>query len=162
MTEREFQAYKEKAIAQDVLSVENRIRHAFNQGVECGRKLAQPQDGDLISRRALLKDMAENYIFTGFAELLQDFTDIVTKQPSISQPQIASDCVGRKYIVHEVEKSQDTIPIKAIKGAIDEMQTLVLIEYDDDMTAEKAVETAVKQTRKWCIGVVRKHTGVNE
>ena len=39
MTESEFQKYKEKAIEQDVLAVENRIRHAFNQGVECGRRL---------------------------------------------------------------------------------------------------------------------------
>ena len=97
---------------------------------------------------------------TNFGGLINILYDAV--QGSSVQPQIASDCVGRKYIVHEVEKSQDTIPIKAIKGAIDEMQTLVLIEYDDDMTAEKAVETAVKQTKRWCIDVVQRHTGVNE
>jgi len=43
MTEQEYQEYKNKAIAKDVLSVENRIRHAFNQGVECGRKMVYPQ-----------------------------------------------------------------------------------------------------------------------
>ena len=52
MTESEFQKYKEKAIEQDVLAVENRIRHAFNQGVECGRRLVGL--GLVIERQKIL------------------------------------------------------------------------------------------------------------
>ena len=133
MTEREFQAYKEKAIAQDVLSVENRIRHAFNQGVECGRKLqTQTQNKDYSIILGIdtdhLNELLDGKIINT-ADVLKGFKNIIDKQglkglehwktnfgglinilyyvvqgSSVSQPQIASDCVGRKYIVHEVER----------------------------------------------------------
>ena len=87
MTEREFQAYKEKAIAQDVLSVENRIRHAFNQGVECGRKL-QTQDGDTISRQDAIAEIYEDFMTIDMAvhdKSAQRCMDILGKLPSVSQ-----------------------------------------------------------------------------
>ena len=59
MTESEYQAYKEKAIEQDVLAVENRIRHAFNQGVECGRKLTGLKS--VIDRNEVLNEFADWY-----------------------------------------------------------------------------------------------------
>lgn len=87
MTEREFQAYKEKAIAQDVLSVENRIRHAFNQGVECGRKLqTQPQDCvdpthkhientlDCVGDRAISLEAVHDLIATWLDDYLSEET----------------------------------------------------------------------------------------
>ena len=41
MTEDEYQAAKEQAIKSDLASIENRIRHTFNQGFELGRESAQ-------------------------------------------------------------------------------------------------------------------------
>ena len=41
MTEEDIRRYKEKAITDDMFSIENRVRHAFNQGLELGRKLGQ-------------------------------------------------------------------------------------------------------------------------
>ena len=86
MTEREFQAYKEKAIAKDVAGCENRIRHAFNQGVECGRKLqTQPQEGDrAVSLNAVI-DAIEFFQINpqhfDFVNLIDDIKEL----PSVSQ-----------------------------------------------------------------------------
>ena len=100
---------------------------------------------------------------TNFGGLINILYDAV-QGSSVSQKewQDGYDTGWMEAEVFYEKEPQDTIPIKAIKGAIDEMQTLVLIEYDDDMTADEAVETAVKQTKRWCIDVVRRHTGVNE
>ena len=38
---------------------------------------------DLISRDALLKDLNENYVFYGFAPLLDDFTKAIQEQPPV-------------------------------------------------------------------------------
>ena len=48
---------KEKLIEKDIKSVENRIRHAFNQGYEAGLKHGKEQEpcDDAISRQAVLK-----------------------------------------------------------------------------------------------------------
>ena len=46
MSEDDIRAYKEKAIADDLASIENKLRHAFNQGVELGRKLGSDTQKD--------------------------------------------------------------------------------------------------------------------
>lgn len=41
MTETELREEKERLIKNDLYSIENRVRHAFNQGYELGRKSVQ-------------------------------------------------------------------------------------------------------------------------
>ena len=48
-----------------------------------------------------------------------------------------------------------------VKDALDEMQTLIWVEYDDEMNIDEIIKTTVKQTRKACIDIVKKHTGVS-
>ena len=45
---------KERLIKKDIASIENRVRHAFNQGYEMGLKENKEQGGDAISRQAVL------------------------------------------------------------------------------------------------------------
>ena len=99
----------------------------------------EPQDGDLISRRALLKDMAENHIFTGFAELLQDFTDIVNEQPSVSQPQPTQICV--KPTQEHIENTLDCVGDRAI--SLEAVHDLIATWLDDYLSEEtrEALET---------------------
>ena len=40
----EFNRRKEKAIKDDLASINNRVRHAFNQGVELGKELAEEEN----------------------------------------------------------------------------------------------------------------------
>lgn len=37
----------------------------------------------LIDADALVKDLVENYIFTGFTELLEDFASAIRSQPTV-------------------------------------------------------------------------------
>jgi len=48
------EAEKERLIKKDLVSIENRVRHAFNQGYEMGLKENKKQSGDAISRQAVL------------------------------------------------------------------------------------------------------------
>lgn len=40
------EAEKERLIKKDIVSIENRVRHAFNQGYEMGMKENKEQSGD--------------------------------------------------------------------------------------------------------------------
>jgi hypothetical protein len=57
------EAEKERLIKKDIASIENRIRHAFNQGYEMGVKKSRSEIpntcGDAISRQAVLNAMYE-------------------------------------------------------------------------------------------------------
>lgn len=53
------EAEKERLIKKDLVSIENRVRHAFNQGYEMGLKENKKQSGDAISRQAVLNAMYE-------------------------------------------------------------------------------------------------------
>lgn len=52
------EAEKERLIKKDIVSIENRVRHAFNQGYEMGMKESSSEIpntcGDAISRQAVL------------------------------------------------------------------------------------------------------------
>lgn len=52
------EAEKERLIKKDIVSIENRVRHAFNQGYEMGLKENKEQSGDAISRKHLLEEIA--------------------------------------------------------------------------------------------------------
>ena len=52
------EAEKERLIKKDLVSIENRVRHAFNQGYEMGLKENKEQGGDCISRKHLLEEIA--------------------------------------------------------------------------------------------------------
>lgn len=53
---------KERLIKKDIASIENRVRHAFNQGYEVGLKESRSEIpntcGDAISRKHLLEEIA--------------------------------------------------------------------------------------------------------
>ncbi len=57
------EAEKERLIKKDIVSIENRVRHAFNQGYEMGLKESRSEIpntcGDAISRQAVLDAMYE-------------------------------------------------------------------------------------------------------
>ena len=85
----------------------------------------QPQEGDLLNKTdtnfnnhtdkdvilndSLINDRAVS--LKAVLKLVNDrignyyIAEAIKRLPSVSQPQIASDCVGRKYIVHEVERT---------------------------------------------------------
>jgi len=52
------EAEKERLIKKDLVSIENRVRHAFNQGYEMGLKENKEQGRDCISRKHLLEEIA--------------------------------------------------------------------------------------------------------
>jgi len=56
------EAEKERLIKKDIVSIENRVRHAFNQGYEMGLKESRSEIpntcGDAISRKHLLEEIA--------------------------------------------------------------------------------------------------------
>lgn len=55
MTEEELRAEKERLIKDDLASIGNKMRHAFNQGYELGRKAVKTtRKDDLISRSAAI------------------------------------------------------------------------------------------------------------
>ena len=60
--ERMNEAEKERLIKKDIASIENRVRHAFNQGYEMGIKESRSENpntcGDAISRQAVLDGLA--------------------------------------------------------------------------------------------------------
>ena len=57
MTEEEIRAFKEQAIGKDIKSVENRLKHAFNQGMELGMKIMADKykDANLVTTDAINK-----------------------------------------------------------------------------------------------------------
>lgn len=45
---------------------------------------------DLIDRKALLKDISENYVFVGFEELRNDIIEIINKQPTVIEKTVVN------------------------------------------------------------------------
>jgi len=90
---------KERLIKKDIESVENRVRHAFNQGFEMGLKASSSEIpntcGDAISRQAVLDAM---YALCGTGETLKEnpwrdnphidaITDAIDDLPSVTPQQ---------------------------------------------------------------------------
>lgn len=59
---RKSEETKEKQISKTMLSIENRVRHAYNQGYEQGLKASKQEPcEDAISRQAVLNYIRNNY-----------------------------------------------------------------------------------------------------
>ena len=94
------EAEKERLIKKGMLSIENRVRHVFNQGYEMGLKANKSEIptscGDAISRDAVL-DLIEHYnsdglgsVFYGYEEGVK-FAGAINKLPSVSPQQKYKD-----------------------------------------------------------------------
>lgn len=83
---------KERLIKKDIAMIENKVRHAFNQGYEMGvkeLKAYKEQGGDAISRQAVLdatvkKNSIWNMITNSKGENLEE---IISQLPSVTPQQ---------------------------------------------------------------------------
>ena len=84
------EAEKERLIKKDIESVENRVRHAFNQGYEMGLKESCSEIpntcGDAISRKAVL-DLAEWFYINQQHFIVANLIDEVENMPSVTPQQ---------------------------------------------------------------------------
>lgn len=84
------EAEKERLIKKDIESVENRVRHAFNQGYEMGLKESCSEIpntcGDAISREAVL-DLAEWFSINQQHFIVANLIDEVENMPSVTPQQ---------------------------------------------------------------------------
>ena len=78
------EAEKERLIKKDLVSRENRVRHAFNQGYEMGLKENKKQSGDAISRQAVI-ELCEGWWLGHTKE--DDFVTEVRALPSVTPQQ---------------------------------------------------------------------------
>ena len=78
------EAEKERLIKKDLVSIENRVRHAFNQGYEMGLKENKEQSGDAISREAVI-ELCEGWWLGHTKE--DDFVTEVRALPSVTPQQ---------------------------------------------------------------------------
>ena len=81
---------KERLIKKDIASIENRVRHAFNQGYEMGLKESRSEIpntcGDAISRKAVL-DLAEWFDLNQQHFTVANLIDEVENMPSVAPQQ---------------------------------------------------------------------------
>ena len=79
------EAEKERLIKKDIESIENRVRHAFNQGYEMGLKESRSEIpntcGDAISRQAVLEVQAKYAEYVGTTKFWQMRDDIKALPP---------------------------------------------------------------------------------
>ena len=84
------EAEKERLIKKDIESIENRVRHAFNQGYEMGLKESCSEIpntcGDAISRKAVL-DLAEWFDINQQHFIVANLIDEVENMPSVTPQQ---------------------------------------------------------------------------
>lgn len=85
------EAEKERLIKKDLVSIENRVRHAFNQGYEMGLKENKKQSGDAISREAVI-ELCEGWWLGHTKE--DDFVTEIRALPSVTPQPI--ECEERK------------------------------------------------------------------
>lgn len=89
---------KERLIKKDIESIENRVRHAFNQGYEMGLKASSSEIpntcGDAISRQAVL-DLAEWFDLNRQHFIVANLIDEVENMPSVSPQQRTGRRTGR-------------------------------------------------------------------
>lgn len=83
------EAEKERLIKKDIVSIENRVRHAFNQGYEMGLKESRSENpntcGDAISRQAVMDYFRKWQPY--MATRLWDFEQELSELPSVSPQQ---------------------------------------------------------------------------
>lgn len=83
------EAEKERLIKKDIESIENRVRHAFNQGYDMGLKESRSENpntcGDAISRQAV-DDAIYDYSRSCDANY-QQIMEFIEKIPSVSPQQ---------------------------------------------------------------------------
>lgn len=82
---------KERLIKKDIESIENKVRHVFNQGYEMGVKESQSEIptscGDAISRQAVLDITWEEPNYTDPLNVLTEVRDKVKDLPSVTPQQ---------------------------------------------------------------------------
>ena len=105
------EAEKERLIKKDIVSIENRVRHAFNQGYEMGLKESRSEKpntcGDAISRQAAIEAIEalqrpimreeSNYYqfkFSGMSEAREAVVNLpsVTPQPIECEERKSGNC----------------------------------------------------------------------
>lgn len=80
---------KERLIKKDIVSIENRVRHAFNQGYEMGLKENKKQSGDAISRQAVL------YLVADYDLSMGQVVKAIHALPSVTPQQKMGQRTGR-------------------------------------------------------------------
>lgn len=88
---------KERLIKKDIASIENRVRHAFNQGYEMGLKERKNTCEDAISRQAVEKITWEEPSYTDALNVLTEVREKIRQLPSV-KPQ---------YTENEIQKMQE-------------------------------------------------------
>lgn len=81
---------KEKLIKADIASIENRVRHAFNQGYALGymegKEKAKSQESVLNNIRAEIADLDDyDYDFEGYYKAVTDAVNIIDKYRAESE-----------------------------------------------------------------------------
>ena len=86
------EAEKERLIKKDIVSIENRVRHAFNQGYEMGLRESRSEIpntcGDAISRQAVI-DLPRQTIRNHFGGVVGDvvYVEDIKRLPSVTPQQ---------------------------------------------------------------------------
>lgn len=104
---------KERLIKKDIESIENRVRHTFNQGYEMGMKENRSEFpntcGDAISRQAVLDILKDKWnMFSNANDAMQESIDTIEAIPSVTPEQKT----GRWIIKDGKEHGYDIAGVK--------------------------------------------------
>lgn len=100
------EAEKERLIKKDIESVENRVRHAFNQGYEMGMKERQNTCGDVVSRDAVIMALTQDWnekadnMISGFIRRIKALPSVTPQQRTgrwIDNHTTCSECKWSMY-----------------------------------------------------------------
>lgn len=94
---------KERLIKKDIASIENRVRHAFNQGYEMGLKERKNTCEDAISRQAAI-DAVDNVI-ADYIPILLGRYEALPLEMALAINRLPS--VKPQYTDAEIQKMQD-------------------------------------------------------
>ena len=118
---------KEKLIEKDIKSIENRVRHAFNQGYEAGLKHGKEQEPKIDMESEEIKSLQKRAHLEGFHEALKmsvkqkPLTDVLDKiRADIEQYQADCDLSSSDDVNC---RTCDRITFDTILGIIDKYKT---------------------------------------
>ena len=143
------EAEKERLIKKDIVSIENRVRHAFNQGYEIGVKANKSEIptscGDAISRKYIL-----DLIATKGANLDDDLLIVeqwIQDAPSVNpHPIECGDAISRQAVIERINKQRAELkPDIYPQDKIGEAAYRVCIEFIKDLPPV----TPQQRTRRW-------------
>lgn len=115
---------KEKLIEKDIKAVENRIRHAFNQGYEMGLKHGKEQEPNIDTESEEIKSLQKRAHLEGFHEALKMFV----KQEPLNDilDKIEAEVINAQLVGYATVNGKREIAIKAVLDIIDKYKTDVL------------------------------------